>query len=137
MTTFFSLQTLYGGWRKTFVNKHATAASALTFVAFCAHMTSLLPHLISDLTFAMSAGLLFSCPKYTHILNLTFSVSCSLSGLCQIVHCLIGVCWDRQPEIGAVLLIGVQDTLYISLPNIGDALVSYIHNLQLKSPNRL
>jgi len=34
MTTFFSLQTLYGGWRKTFVNKHATAASIslLSFV---------------------------------------------------------------------------------------------------------
>jgi hypothetical protein len=27
MTTFFSLQTLYGGWRETFVNKHATATS--------------------------------------------------------------------------------------------------------------
>jgi hypothetical protein len=63
----------------------------LIFVAFRAHMTSLLPHLISVLTSAMSAGLLSSCPKYTHILNLSFSVSCSLSGLFQIVHCLIGV----------------------------------------------
>jgi len=36
MTTFFSLQTLYDGWRKTFVNNHATEHGPLSRrIIFC------------------------------------------------------------------------------------------------------
>ena len=63
----------------------------IIFVVFHTHMTSISPHLILDLTSGMSDGFLPSFSKYTHLLNLSFSASCSLSGLCHIVHCLIGV----------------------------------------------
>jgi len=66
----------------------------IIFVAF--HYSYDIPftHLISNLTSVMSAGLLPSFPKYTHLLNFNFSAFCSLFSLCHIVNCLIGVSFE-------------------------------------------